>query len=329
MIKKVLVTGACGFIGFNLSLKLLHKGYRVVGVDNLNSYYDVNLKKDRLRKLQSISQFVFHQFSISDSDFLSLCKEMKFDVIINLAAQAGVRYSIENPDIYIDSNICGFYNVLKAARESPPEHLIFASTSSVYGLSDNYPYTISDPANQQASLYAATKKSNESLAHSYSYMYGIPITGLRFFTVYGPWGRPDMAIFLFTKSIIEGEEIRVFNHGNLWRDFTYIDDVTESISRLISKPPLSQEGKAPYSIYNVGNGSPIKLINFIESLESALGQKAVKHFEDSQLGDVFKTYADSSHLEEWIGFAPKTSLEKGINLFVEWYRSYYQVLKKT
>lgn len=335
MEEKILVTGAAGFIGFHLVKRLLASKAKVVGVDNLNSYYDVGLKQSRLNILNESDRFQFHELSISSNEFYDLCLKERFSKIINLAAQAGVRYSSENPDVYVDSNINGFYNVLKVARETEVEHLIFASTSSVYGLNGKYPYSASDATSHQLSFYAATKKTNEILAHSYSHLYNIPMTGLRFFTVYGPWGRPDMALFLFTDAILNSRPIRVFNQGELWRDFTYVDDIVESIMRLIPKAPEpnpefdttspdQSSSLARFKLYNIGNSVPIKLTDMISTLEEVLGVSAIKQYEPLHPGDVFKTFSDSSPLQQDIGFTPKTSLYDGFRKFVEWYKEYYQ-----
>jgi len=321
--QKILVTGAAGFIGFHLSRLLTLKGFEVVGIDTLNGYYDTKLKLDRLEILRAHSNFSFRTVSICDKDELDdLFKANKFDIVINLAAQAGVRYSVDKPYKYIDSNLIGFINVLEACRNNPVEHLIFASSSSVYGNVD-IPFSESQITDQPLSLYAATKKANELMAHSYAYLYNIPTTGLRFFTVYGPYGRPDMAYFSFTRRIIENEPIKVYNNGDLMRDFTYVDDIVEAISRLIDHKHFEQE--IPFRIFNIGNNSPVKLLDFISVLENAIGKKAVKEFLPMQDGDVYATYADITNLQQAIGFKPSTPIEEGIGKFVRWYREYYQV----
>jgi len=321
--QKILVTGAAGFIGFHLSRLLTLKGFEVVGIDTLNGYYDTKLKLDRLEILRAHSNFSFRTVSICDKDELDdLFKANKFDIVINLAAQAGVRYSVDKPYKYIDSNLIGFINVLEACRNNPVEHLIFASSSSVYGNVD-IPFSESQITDQPLSLYAATKKANELMAHSYAYLYNIPTTGLRFFTVYGPYGRPDMAYFSFTRRIIENEPIKVYNNGDLMRDFTYVDDIVEAISRLIDHKQFEQE--IPFRIFNIGNNSPVKLLDFISVLENAIGKKAVKEFLPMQDGDVYATYADITNLQRAIGFKPSTPIEEGIGKFVRWYREYYQV----
>jgi UDP-glucuronate 4-epimerase len=321
--QKILVTGAAGFIGFHLSRLLTLKGFEVVGIDTLNGYYDTKLKLDRLEILRTNSNFSFRTVSICDKDELDdLFKANKFDIVINLAAQAGVRYSVDKPYKYIDSNLIGFINVLEACRNNPVEHLIFASSSSVYGNVD-IPFSETQITDQPLSLYAATKKSNELMAHSYAYLYNIPTTGLRFFTVYGPYGRPDMAYFSFTRRIMENEPIKVYNNGDLMRDFTYVDDIVEAISRLIDHKHFNQE--IPFRIFNIGNNSPVKLLDFISVLENAIGKKAVKEFLPMQDGDVYTTYADITNLQQAIGFKPSTPIEEGIGKFVRWYREYYQV----
>lgn len=335
-LKIVLVTGASGFIGFCLSKKLLELGYAIVGIDNLNSYYDVNLKLRRLEQLKHFDKFTFIRGDIADKAFIvKIFDEYKPQIVINLAAQAGVRYSIENPDIYIQSNIIGFYNILEACRNFPVEHLIFASSSSVYGGNKITPFSTNHNVDHPVSLYAATKKSNELMAHTYSHLYGIPTTGLRFFTVYGPWGRPDMAYYLFTDAIFNDKPIKVFNHGRLERDFTYIDDIIEAIIKLLHIPPtanpkLSEANDelsgsfAPYNIYNIGNSQPVQLEKFISVLEKIIGKKTNIIYEDMQPGDVLKTYADVSGLEKAIGFKPITPIEKGLRQFVDWYIKYHR-----
>jgi len=333
--KNVLVTGAAGFIGFHLSLRLLNEGYSVVGIDNLNPYYDVNLKKDRLKQLALFSNFQFHEIDLSQLDDLTaLFKEHSFDVVVNLAAQAGVRYSLENPHAYVNANLVGFVNLLECCRHYSAAHLVFASSSSVYGANTKMPFSVHDNVDHPVSLYAATKKSNELLAHTYSHLYGLPVTGLRFFTVYGPWGRPDMALFLFTKAILAGEPIKVFNYGKMRRDFTYIDDIIEGVYRVMKKLPEPNpdwSGDAPdpgvsytpYRLYNIGNNQPVELTKFIEALENQLGKAAEKKLMEMQPGDVPATYADIDDLYEAVGFKPVTPIEEGIRRFVEWYKSYY------
>lgn len=333
---KILVTGACGFIGFHLSKKLLEKDYTVVGVDNLNDYYDVKLKEDRLSVLKSYEKFCFDKIDISITDeFLAYVKRESPEIMIHLAAQAGVRYSLENPYIYLESNLKGFLNVLEACRHNPVKHLIYASSSSVYGGNHKIPFSTTDNVDHPVSLYAATKKSNELMAHSYSHLYNIPTTGLRFFTVYGPYGRPDMAYYSFAKDILEGKTINVFNNGIMERDFTYIDDVVDGIVSLILHIPHKNENWtqekvdssfAPYKIYNIGNNKPVNLLYFIETLEKELGKKAIKNFISMQPGDVLKTYADISDLENEIHFKPSIQIEEGLKKFVQWYLNYYNLV---
>jgi UDP-glucuronate 4-epimerase len=337
MSKTVLVTGASGFIGFHLSKKLLSLGYQIVGIDNLNNYYEVSLKEARLHQLKEQEHFKFHQLDICDrSAVQQIFARYQFDIVVNLAAQAGVRYSIENPYAYIDSNISGFINILEGCRHNKVKHLVFASSSSVYGANTNMPFSVHDNVDHPISLYAATKKANELMAHTYSHLYGLPTTGLRFFTVYGPWGRPDMALFLFTKAILEDRPINVFNHGKMRRDFTYIDDIVEGIMRVMENTatgnpdwsgnnPDPGTSKAPYKIYNIGNNQPVELLHFIETIEKNLGKTATKNFLPLQDGDVPETYANVDDLINDVGFKPNTSIEVGIKNFVEWYRSYYGV----
>lgn len=346
---KILITGAAGFIGFHLTLKLSKLGFEVVGIDNINDYYDVQLKYARLAQAginakvkdymgsQSIiyNNYRFFKISLEDKEkILLLFDTEKFDVVINLAAQAGVRYSLENPTAYAESNLMGFLNILEGCRSIKVKHLIYASSSSVYGLNSSLPFSEQQSTEHPVSLYAATKKANEMMAHSYSHLYNIPTTALRFFTVYGPWGRPDMAMFLFTKAIIEGKSIKVFNNGDMLRDFTYIDDVTESLSKLINKPatpnkqwngfaPQTDSSSAPYRVYNIGNANPIKLIDYIKALEEAIGIKAIKEMMPMQPGDVLATHADTTKLIIETGFKPKTSVEDGVKMFVSWYINYY------
>ena len=335
MKSKILVTGAAGFIGFSLAKRLVERGDEVVGIDNLNDYYDVNLKKARLAQLEGRQGFKFVKMSLEDrEDILRLFKEERFDKVINLAAQAGVRYSLINPYSYIDSNIVGFVNLLEGCRHNEVKHLVFASSSSVYGANTKMPFSVHDNVDHPVSLYAATKKANELMAHTYSHLYQLPCTGLRFFTVYGPWGRPDMALFLFTKAILEGKPIDVFNYGKMQRDFTYIDDIVEGVIRVadnIPQPDLKWSGdkpdpsrsRAPYRIYNIGNNNPVELMKFIEVLEETLGKKAEKNLLPIQLGDVPATYANVDDLIRDVGFKPATSIENGIKWFVEWYKNYF------
>lgn len=336
---KILITGAAGFIGFHLSKKLLDESYQVIGIDNLNDYYDPNLKQSRLEILSEYKNFNFYKVDLKNKSELDKIFEIYQPThVINLAAQAGVRYSIENPYAYLDSNLIGYMNILEACRNYPVEHLLYASSSSVYGGNKVAPFSTNHNVDHPVSLYAATKKSNELMAHTYSHLYGIPTTGLRFFTVYGPYGRPDMAYFSFTKDILAGKPIKVFNHGKMERDFTYIDDIVEGIVKLIDKAPSVNkdwdESKddlsssfAPYKIYNIGNNNPVQLMRFINALESALGKEAGKIYTDMQPGDVLKTYADVSDLERDINFKPSTSIENGLKKFVQWYEEYYQVEK--
>ena len=330
---KILITGAAGFIGYHLSKSLLSKENDITGVDNLNSYYSQKLKKDRLKDIQNSDQFnSFHFVNCDIKDkapLMDLFKEKKFDYVINLAAQAGVRYSIDNPDEYIKSNLVGFNNILECCRYGKIKHLIFASSSSVYGMNKTIPFNEADNTDSPISLYAATKKSNELMAYSYSHLYDIPITGLRFFTVYGPFGRPDMAYFKFTKSILEGKKIDLFNNGNMSRDFTYIDDVVIGIKKLIEKHPKSIENKystsnAAFQIYNIGNNSPVSLKKFVKILEENCGKKAIINNKEMQLGDVPATYANIDMLNNDIGFKPATPLERGLKDFVTWYLNYYK-----
>src|SRR6056297_1169583 len=333
--KNVLVTGVAGFIGFHLAYRLLKDGYSVVGIDNLNPYYDVNLKKDRLKELEPFSNYQFHGIDLSRLDDLAaIFKARPFDVVVNLAAQAGVRYSLINPHSYVDTNLVGFVNVLEGCRHSGVKHLVYASSSSVYGANTRMPFSVHDNVDHPVSLYAATKKSNELLAHTYSHLFGLPTTGLRFFTVYGPWGRPDMALFLFTKAILSKKPIQVFNYGNMQRDFTYIDDIIEGVHRVMKKLPAPDPqwsgnapdpgtSYAPYRIYNIGNNQPVELKRFIEVLEDQLGMRAEKDLQEMQPGDVPATYANIDDLYEAVGFKPMTPIEEGIRRFVEWYKSYY------
>lgn len=334
---KILVTGAAGFIGFHLAKRLLDGGCEVVGLDNVNDYYDVNLKTARLAQLEGRSNFRFLKMSLEDRKGISeLFASERFDTVVNLAAQAGVRYSLTNPYAYIDSNISGFINILEGCRHNKVKHLVYASSSSVYGANTTMPFSVHHNVDHPVSLYAATKKANELMAHTYSSLYGIPTTGLRFFTVYGPWGRPDMALFLFTRAILEGKAIDVFNNGKMQRDFTYIDDIVEGVCRVMDRVPEGSPAwdgadpdpgtsYAPYKIYNIGNNSPVELLKFIEVLEQALGKEALKNFLPIQAGDVPATYADVDDLMRDVNFRPATSIEEGVGRFVAWYREFYGV----
>lgn len=331
---KILITGAAGFIGSTLAKKLLAKGYEVVGIDNLNDYYDVSLKEDRLKQIEGMT---FYKVDMVERDAINTIFETeKPQVVVNLAAQAGVRYSIENPMAYIDSNIVGFMNVLEASRHNDIKNFIYASSSSVYGANESYPFSVHDNIDHPLSLYAATKKSNELMAHTYSNLYDIPTTGLRFFTVYGPWGRPDMALFKFTKNIIEGKPIDVYNNGDMLRDFTYVEDIVEAISRLVEKPaqrnpewsgknPDPATSFAPYEVYNIGNNSPVKLLDFIEAIEEHVGKKAIKNMMPLQPGDVPATYANVDALYNAVEFKPETAIKDGVGEFVKWYVDYYKI----
>ncbi len=336
---KILVTGAAGFIGYYVSQKLIEKGHKVVGLDNINDYYDVNLKYARLGELGIPKQkavvfsnccnskihgenFQFIRLSLEDRIGLPLLFEEKnFDVVCNLAAQAGVRYSLENPETYIDSNVVGFLNILECCRHHGIKHLVYASSSSVYGLNDKVPFETTDNVDYPASLYAATKKSNELMAHTYTHLFGFPSTGLRFFTVYGPWGRPDMAMFLFTDAIVKGNPIKIFNNGNMERDFTYIDDITEGVIRVVEKE--TNERPSPYMVYNIGNNNSVRLLDFIEEIELALNKKAKRELLPMQLGDVEKTWANVDALTRDYNYSPNTSIKKGIKSFIDWYSKYY------
>ncbi len=334
-VKNVLVTGAAGFIGFHLTRRLLSNGVHVTGIDDLNPYYDVKLKEDRLQILQAEPNFSFFKSNIAERERLvDIFDARPFDVVVNLAAQAGVRYSLQNPYAYVDANLVGFVNLLECCRHHKTPHLVFASSSSVYGANTHMPFSVHDNVDHPVSLYAATKKSNELLAHSYSHLYGLGCTGLRFFTVYGPWGRPDMALFLFTKAIYDGQPIQVFNHGKMKRDFTYIDDIVEGVVRVMGRPPQpnpSWDANRPdpgtsytaYKIYNIGNNQPVELTDFIAAIEAAVGKTARKEMREMQAGDVPATYADIDDLVRDVGFRPDTPLETGIRRFVEWFRDYY------
>jgi UDP-glucuronate 4-epimerase len=334
---RVLLTGVAGFIGFHLGKRLLARGDEVLGLDNLNDYYDVTLKKARLTQLKRQPGFRFQKLDLADREGVPrLFKKHKPEVVVNLAAQAGVRYSQENPHAYIDSNLLGFANILEGCRHFGIKHLVFASSSSVYGANTKMPFSVHDNVDHPVSLYAASKKANELMAHTYSHLYGLPATGLRFFTVYGPWGRPDMALFLFTKAILGGRPINVFNYGKMRRDFTYIDDIVEGVVRVLDRPaepnrtwsgdsPDPGSSSAPYKLYNIGNNHPVELMRFIEVLEDLLGVKSVKNMLPMQPGDVPATYADVDDLVRDVGFKPSTPIEVGIERFVTWYRSYYRV----
>ena len=327
--KKVMVTGAAGFIGYHLARRLLKEGFAVFGVDDLNDYYDVRLKEHRLSELEKYEKFKFEKLDISEKrEVERVFSENGPDIVVNLAAQAGVRYSIENPDVYIASNIIGFYNILEACRHSGDngghavEHLLFASSSSVYGNQKKTPFSVTDPVDRPISLYAATKKSNELMAYTYCHLYGIPSTGLRFFTVYGPCGRPDMAYFSFSEKIMKGEPIKIFNQGNLYRDFTYVDDIVEGIVRMLNNPPLPNEEGDRYKVYNIGNNKPVKLMDFIETLENTLGKKALKEYYPMQPGDVYQTYADVDELTADFDYRPSTGIEEGLARFAQWYQDW-------
>jgi len=324
----ILVTGAAGFIGFHVARQLLAEGRNVVGLDNLNSYYDPALKKARLNILRENARFSFVQTDLADrSSMAALFAKYRFAVVVHLAAQAGVRYSIDHPHAYVDANLEGFVNVLEGCRHNECRHLIYASSSSVYGANTKLPFSVEDKADHPVSLYAATKKANELMAHSYSHLYRLPVTGLRFFTIYGPWGRPDMAIFLFTKAIVEGTPIKLFNHGKMRRDFTHIDDATGVVLRLVDRIPQdnARPGHAPAQIYNVGNHHPEELTHVVALLEKELGRAAVKDMLPMQPGDVTETFADVGDLMRDVGFRPETSIEDGIHSFVAWYRGHYKV----
>ncbi|MCF7809812.1 GDP-mannose 4,6-dehydratase [bacterium] len=341
MSKRYLITGGAGFIGFHLSYKFLKEGNQIVSLDNLNDYYDVNLKNDRLDLLRKYPNFHFYKCDLADknalTDVFTAEKIGSEDIIINLAAQAGVRYGLKNPDSYIQSNIIGFYNLLELAKDVHCPHLLYASSSSVYGGNTRLPYSVHDNVDHPISLYAATKKSNELLAHVYSYTWGLPTTGLRFFTVYGPWGRPDMAYFTFTKAILKGEVMPVYNNGEMFRDFTYIDDVIDGIVRLTylipknntiwdANNPDPATSWAPYRIFNIGNNQSVKLLDFIRVIENALGKKAIIEYKPVQTGDVEATYADIDDISKDVGFKPSTSIEEGIPNFITWYKEYYNVI---
>ena len=335
--QNALVTGAAGFIGFHLAKRLMDDGCQVIGLDNMNPYYDVALKEARLVELKKEANFEFVEADLSDRRQLEdLFAQQELDVVVNLAAQAGVRYSLENPYAYVDSNLVGFVNLLECCRHNKLKHLVFASSSSVYGANTQMPFSIHHNVDHPVSLYAATKKANELMAHTYSHLYRLPCTGLRFFTVYGPWGRPDMALFLFTRAILEDKPIKVFNHGKMQRDFTYIDDIIEGVVRVMGRLPAANPNwsgdtpdpgtsSAPYKIYNIGNNHPVELIQFIEVVEAALGKRAKKEFMDLQPGDVVATYADVDDLMADVGFKPATPIEVGVKRFVEWFKDFYSI----
>lgn len=322
--KCYLITGGAGFIGFHLSKRLLEAGAKVIGLDNMNDYYEVSLKEARLAILKQYEKYTFVQGDLADKKVIfDLFQTEKPDIVVNLAAQAGVRYSIDNPDAYIQSNLVGFYNVLEACRHYPVEHLVYASSSSVYGGNEKVPFSTEDKVDHPVSLYAATKKSNELMAYSYSKLYKIPATGLRFFTVYGPYGRPDMACYKFAKKIMKNEPIQIYNNGDMYRDFTYVDDIVTGIENILCNPPMEDKQGAFYKIYNIGNNKPEKLMDFVSVLEKYLGREAKKEFLPMQPGDVYQTYADVTELMNDFGFKPSTSMEEGMKRFVEWFTEYY------
>lgn len=323
--KTYLITGGAGFIGFHLSKSLLEKGARVIGFDNMNDYYDVRLKEDRLAKLYYYDKYTFVKGDLADNaDVFQLFQEYRPDIVVNLGAQAGVRYSIDNPSAYMESNMMGFFHILEGCRYFPVEHLVYASSSSVYGGNEKVPFSTEDKVDEPVSLYAATKKSNELMAHAYSKLFSIPVTGLRFFTVYGPFGRPDMAYFKFTKKILAGEPIQVYNRGDMMRDFTYIDDIVRGVENILCNPPEKNAKGAFYKLYNIGNNKPVKLMDYIETLERCLGVEAKKEYLPMQPGDVYQTYADVTELMRDYNFKPETSIEEGLQKFVDWYRGYYK-----
>ena len=323
--KIILVTGGAGFIGYHLSKQLLEYDCTVIGYDNLNDYYEVQLKYDRLKDLEGREGYTFIKGDLADKETLGkLFQEYSFDIVVNLGAQAGVRYSIDNPDAYMSSNMVGFYNILECCRHYPVEHLVYASSSSVYGANKKVPFSVEDKVDYPVSLYAANKKSNELMAHCYSKLYGIPATGLRFFTVYGPFGRPDMAYFKFAKKIMNGETIQIYNNGDMMRDFTYIDDIVKGIANILPNPPEEIETGAKYKVYNIGNNKPEKLMDYIQTLEKHLGREAKKEFLPMQPGDVYQTYADVSDLMHDFNFKPSTSIDEGLGKFVTWFKEYYR-----
>ena len=324
--KTYLITGGAGFIGYHLSKRLLEKGAVIIGFDNLNDYYDVSLKKDRLADLKKFERYTFIKGDLAEkSDVFRIFQEYRPQIAVNLGAQAGVRYSIDNPDAYMQSNMMGFFHILEGCRYFPVEHLVYASSSSVYGGNEKVPFSTQDKVDEPVSLYAATKKSNELMAYAYSKLYRIPVTGLRFFTVYGPFGRPDMAYFKFTKKIMEGEPIQIYNKGDMYRDFTYIDDIVQGVENILCNPPEKDAKGAASRLYNIGNHQPVKLMEFIETLERCLGKTAVKEFLPMQPGDVYQTYADVSGLMRDYDFKPDTPLEEGLRNFAMWYREYYKI----
>lgn len=323
--KRYMITGGAGFIGFHLSLRLLEMGAQVIGFDNMNEYYDVSLKQARLDKLMPFEKYSFEKADLSEKEqVFSLFEKYRPDIVVNLGAQAGVRYSIDNPDAYMQSNVTGFFHILEACRNYPVEHLLFASSSSVYGGNKKVPFSAGDMVDSPVSLYAATKKSNELFAHAYSKLYKIPVTGLRFFTVYGPFGRPDMAYFKFALKIKNNEKIQIYNNGDMYRDFTYIDDVVKGVVNILCNPPAETEEGAKYKIYNIGNNKPEKLMDFIHILESKLGKEARKEYLPMQPGDVYQTYADVTELMQDYDFRPDTSIEEGLGKFAEWFKEYYE-----
>jgi UDP-glucuronate 4-epimerase len=335
---KILVTGCSGFIGMHVAEQLLLLGNEVLGLDNMNDYYEITLKQARLDRLLAYPKFNFYQLDLADRQGVSgLFEKERPERVVHLAAQAGVRYSVEHPEVYLDSNLLGFGHIMEGCRHAEVQHLVYASSSSVYGGNQKIPFSEQDQVDSPVSLYAATKKANELMAHTYSHLFGIPTTGLRFFTVYGPWGRPDMSPFLFTRAILENRPIQVFNHGDMMRDFTYIDDIVEGVIKTLDKPPSSldtcdttvcrpnSKELTPYRIFNIGNNSPVQLLDYIAELEKAWGKLAIKELRPMQPGDVQKTMANTDRLESWVGFRPKTSLADGVQKFVAWYRDFYQV----
>ena len=323
--RKYLVTGGAGFIGFHLSKRLLEQGASVIGFDNMNDYYDVKLKEDRLAILEQYEKYTFIKGDLADNaDVFRIFQEYRPQIVVNLGAQAGVRYSIDNPRAYMESNMMGFFHILEGCRYFPVEHLVYASSSSVYGGNEKVPFSTQDKVDEPVSLYAATKKSNELMAHAYSKLYHIPVTGLRFFTVYGPYGRPDMAYFKFTNKILAGDPIQIYNNGDMYRDFTYIDDIIKGVENILCNPPAETDKGARYKIYNIGNNKPVKLMDYIETLEKCLGKTAKKEYLPMQPGDVYQTYADVSELMRDYDFKPDTSIEDGLSRFVAWYLAYYK-----
>jgi len=334
--KTIFITGTAGFIGFHVANTLLNKfnNIKIIGLDNINDYYDIKLKEDRLKILEKFENFSFIKYDLANKDIIdNIFNEYHPDIVLNLAAQAGVRYSITNPDAYINSNIIGFFNILEACRHSketdhPVEHLVYASSSSVYGLNKDIPFNTADNVDQPVSLYAATKKSNELMAHAYTHLYKFPTTGLRFFTVYGPFGRPDMAYFKFTNKIVKGESVQIYNNGDMWRDFTYIDDIVEAIINILPTPPKENKNGDQYKIYNIGNNKPEKIMDYFKALENALGMEMKKEFLPMQPGDVYQTYANVDDLINDFNFKPCTSIQEGLNKFAKWYKEYYNIETK-